>query len=313
MSTKTEVTTPKPLPFGKVDDTDVSIQEGGNETLSMGGDGALSVTQDDEDTLYDSDSAPLQDDNEGDNEDTSTDDEKPDDKGEATDTKVSEDEVAPPDLGDFDHAKNKKEFDARYNTNTGMLNMEVLEAEVIANGSKADGSFVLNENTAKYLETTRGISKEDAHFFIQQRMAEGQKAWTGFVESVGGETVLKDAQAWAATNYTKEQKDKFNALLKGKDQNALTTELELLVGRYQRSNPQAKTPEAKETAKAKNFAERTPTSTAKTSDVEGYKDRQEERKEASRINRIDDADKRAKAQALHFKRVKASAHFQKEA
>ncbi len=299
-------------------------------TFTMG-DGNFEEALESEKTFNNGDDPAVSEADDGDNESDPTDDEVPADKDQADgdensdkpDPLTDEDTKAEdlPDLGEYD-PKNKKAFDERYTTNTGLLNMEALEAEVLKNIEKGgDGAEpTLNENTLRYLELTRGISKEDANFFIQARMQESQKTWDGFVAGVGGIETINAAQAWAKENYTDAQKKNFDALLKSRSKDAqekLTNEIELMIARWQRAGGKLEaTPSAEKPQKPKNYAQRGETgSKSKPSEgptVEPYASEAEQRKAGAGLYKINDDAKRKAATALHFARMQATREANKK-
>ncbi|MFT3671304.1 hypothetical protein [Aestuariivirga sp.] len=210
-------------------------------------------------------------------------------------------------LGDFD-PKDVKKWDAKYVDNTGLLNMETFEAEVEANFTKT-GKAELNAQTLEYLSKSRGIKKEDAQFFIEQRLAASQRDWAGFTDTLGGQPVVDAAYEWAKANYTQEQKDEYNAAYNGGSKNLKTyrTQLELLVRRYQTATGEK--PVAAGKAKDYGTGRKAGKDAGK---VEGYKDAVEERKALSEIMKMKDESAKQRSIRDHHAKIRASAYYSKK-
>jgi len=171
------------------------------------------------------------------------------------DTEGSDDEgdeggnEPPEDLGEFDPEDTEK-WDAQYKNEDGKLNEQALSDEFWAN---ADGDVPgsLNEGTYAYLENM-GVSREmaknvEAALVTQQDAATNKNAkrddplfaLAGTIagDPAKGPEVLSEALKWGKEGgYTEAQQKRFNAVLKGSDEDARMEAVELLLTRHAAQN-----------------------------------------------------------------------------
>lgn len=135
---------------------------------------------------------------------------KPDGEAEATPETPAE-----PELPAFDEAKPEvlQAYDAKY-APEGKLSMNALGGEFWANVGKApdDPNAGLNEETYRYLEQSFGLTKETVKQVEKGLRAAADLEVTAFNERVGGKERYEAALEWGRTNYTPEQRTRFNAL-----------------------------------------------------------------------------------------------------
>jgi hypothetical protein len=179
---------------------------------------------------------------------------------------VSEDDPGDEDLGDDEaeteeddeeetpdvdpevyNEEDKEAFDAKYKGEDGSLNKDILSKEFFDN--QAAGKEGLNESTYQYL-VTQGIPRDfakDVEKAMQAQLAMEQQASASedyaLFEVAGGADKLGEALKWGKeTGYSKEQQDRFNKVMKGKDKEAKAEAVEALMARYSR-RPEAKVEE----------------------------------------------------------------------
>lgn len=221
---------------GVSSDSSISIEMGENKKITEAGDGIETTPEINEIgfTEGNDEEEDLEVETEGGDEDGDQD---------------SGDVDVPEDLGEFDPADTEK-WDARYKGEDGKLNQEALSKEFWSNGND-ESPGQLNEGTYAYLESI-GISKQMAKdveaALVTQRDATKNKAekrddalfarvadLTGDAQSAPD--VLKEALQWGKEGgYTEAQQKRFNAILKGSDEDARVEAVELLVTRFQSAN-----------------------------------------------------------------------------
>lgn len=142
--------------------------------------------------------------------------------GEGEEGGASED-GAPEPLPDYDPTNEevRSQYDARY-FKDGELNLEVLSKEYWADFGKRDGDVSksgLPESTYSYLKDTIGLTKDAVKQIEKALVTDHAASQSKDIEAVlgrvdGGATRYGEAIEWAkGGGYTKEQRNRFNALL----------------------------------------------------------------------------------------------------
>lgn len=161
------------------------------------------------------------------------------DDGDGADVSTEAPEV--PEAFDAEDPENVAAFEAVYLTVDGELNEDIISEEFWRN--KDGGAEGLNEATYEFLKT-RGISKAfakkvEAAFVNQHDAAEKSLAAHDLkvMDAADGPDNLKAMLEWGkSSGYTEAQRDRFNKIMQGTDLDAKLEAIELLRGRFEKSD-----------------------------------------------------------------------------
>lgn len=180
------------------------------------------------------------------------------------------------DLGAYDAAKNKQEFDKEYLKEGQDVNLERLSAEWWLNAQKTgkieDGK--LNEGTYAFLKdhlklSEATIKQVEKGFLADSRlnMQEAAKKFTAILDSFGGSDAVEQAVTWAKEGgYDEAQRTRFNAIRDSGNSADIQDSIEALMARFAKANPQAPAPKPKPVSRTDSL----PASGTGTAKNEGY-------------------------------------------
>jgi hypothetical protein len=148
------------------------------------------------------------------------------------------------DLGEYKSAENKAVFEKEY-LKDGDLNWLRLSAEwwLNAQASKDMDKGKLHDSTYAFLKEKFGVT--DATIKQMEKgmladtklaLSDSSRKFNAIVKSVGGSAQVEQAIAWAKKDgYTKEQRERFNAIRDSGDPVAIQESLEALMSRYSKA------------------------------------------------------------------------------
>lgn len=207
-------------------EVEIELPQAGGMSLDMGGPQDGKITREQDPAAVQMDQVETQE----------TEDDTP---PETEDTQVDtegQDDVELQDLGDYSEETHEA-YEQQYRDENGKLNQSALSQEYYAN--KEAGAEGLNEGTYQYLESL-GISKEMAKS-VEKSLDTNNQTQTNqsnaaLIQAAGGQEALQAALDWGKDGgYDEAGRNRFNTIMKGKDEAAKQEAIEALVFRHQRA------------------------------------------------------------------------------
>lgn len=206
----TESTTKLEVAEGGSSGTDVGEFTGDGERITQNDQGQEAVQFETDGTLDGAEDEGTTDAEKAGSEETP---DAPDDQEQTEGAEEGEEPTAAEELPDFDPENEEvvAKYDTRFNKEDGSPN---LEAWGEAFDSRADGESPghVTESEYAYAQAAYGADKDTVDDIIAGRLALRAQKSAEFYGAVGGEQAYNDAVEWGSKNYTKAQKDRFNAL-----------------------------------------------------------------------------------------------------